>query len=204
MKNFNEDIDKVLAGLRDCKVPDGMEARILRRMQDRATMQAAPGRRAWMAGRTFTFAAAVLLVCVVGLAGFLSMSRLDRLSGKPQIQSSRTMPVLMASEGNSAAVRARVDIPARFKERIFVPGARSMSHAGFSRHTVKIVSYPAPPLPLTEQEKLLLHVAHHANARDLLLLNAEQQALQLAKVNENFENFFGQVNAENADNKEKQ
>jgi hypothetical protein len=46
-------------------------------------------------------------------------------------------------------------------------------------------------LPLTEQEKLLLHLAHRNDAQDMNLLNPDVQAQQSAKATQQFQQFFG-------------
>jgi hypothetical protein len=51
-------------------------------------------------------------------------------------------------------------------------------------------SFPAPPLPLTEQEKLLLRLAHRRNPEDTAILNPAVQSAQSAKATEQFQQFF--------------
>jgi hypothetical protein len=55
--------------------------------------------------------------------------------------------------------------------------------------------YPAPPLPLTEQEKMLLRVAQRNDAQNKALLNPDLQAAQSAKNTEQFQHFF-EIDAE--------
>ena len=49
---------------------------------------------------------------------------------------------------------------------------------------------PAPPMPLTEQEKLLLHLAHRSDPQELTPLIAEVRAQQEAEFDEEFQEFF--------------
>jgi hypothetical protein len=56
---------------------------------------------------------------------------------------------------------------------------------------LRAASFPAPPLPLTEQEKLLLRLAHRRNPEDTAILNPAAQAAQSAKANDQFQQFFG-------------
>jgi hypothetical protein len=44
---------------------------------------------------------------------------------------------------------------------------------------------------LTEQEKLLLRLAHRNDAPDMNLLNRDVQAQQSAKATQQFQQFFG-------------
>ena len=46
-------------------------------------------------------------------------------------------------------------------------------------------------MPLTEQEKLLLGLAHRNDAQDMNLLNPNVQAQQSAKATQQFQQFFG-------------
>jgi hypothetical protein len=55
---------------------------------------------------------------------------------------------------------------------------------------VETAGFPAPPLPLTDQEKLLLRLAHRNHAQDLTLLNRDAQAEQSAKAAQQFQQFF--------------
>ena len=51
-------------------------------------------------------------------------------------------------------------------------------------------SFPAPPLPLTEQERLLLRLAHRGDSDDMAILNPDVRAAQTAKATEQFQQFF--------------
>jgi hypothetical protein len=55
---------------------------------------------------------------------------------------------------------------------------------------VEVASFPAPPLPLTEQEKLLLRLAHKQDASNSPALNPAVREAQMAKANEQFQQFF--------------
>jgi hypothetical protein len=50
--------------------------------------------------------------------------------------------------------------------------------------------FPAPPLPLTEQEKLLLRLAHRNDPQNMALLNRDVQAAQSAQATQQFQQFF--------------
>jgi hypothetical protein len=58
-------------------------------------------------------------------------------------------------------------------------------------HVAQAASHPAPPLPLTRQEQLLLHVVHQVDPRQLAMLNPSMQARQNAKEKDEFQKFFG-------------
>ena len=55
-------------------------------------------------------------------------------------------------------------------------------------------SFPAPPLPLTEQERLLLRLAHRGDPENMAILNPKVREAQTAKATEQFQQFFA-INA---------
>jgi hypothetical protein len=59
---------------------------------------------------------------------------------------------------------------------------------------IQTAGFPAPPLPLTDQEKLLLRLAHRNDAQDMNLLNPDVQAEESANATQQFQQFFG-INA---------
>jgi hypothetical protein len=68
----------------------------------------------------------------------------------------------------------------------FQPAARHPHAAA----PVQTASFPAPPLPLTEQERLLLRLAHQRDASKEPALNPALHDAQMAKANEQFQQFF--------------
>jgi hypothetical protein len=54
------------------------------------------------------------------------------------------------------------------------------------------VSYPAPPMPLTEQERLLLRIAHGSDPVELAVLEPMLRPVQDAEEKREFQRFFGQ------------
>jgi hypothetical protein len=53
-------------------------------------------------------------------------------------------------------------------------------------------SYPAPPMPLTEQERLLLRLVHKDDPVELAMLDPKLRALQDLEDKAEFQRFFGQ------------
>lgn len=60
---------------------------------------------------------------------------------------------------------------------------------------VRAASRPAPPLPLTKQEKLLLRVARTAGPEELAMLNPDERARRRAESDAEFQQFFGKSTA---------
>ena len=200
MKNSDEAVEKVLTGLRDRDVPVGMESRILRAVRNRASGRVAPRWRVlvtFSATRQILLTAVLLLVCAVGVTGLFEFSKIFLMVSNIAARSSGNIPARNLADLPALPSTAQI-VNRVFREKISKQRVRSTRHINFSaRRSMQVISYPAPPLPLTQQEKLLLHVAHHVEPDDLKLLNPEQQAVQLAKINEEFNNFFGQVPATN-------
>ena len=59
-------------------------------------------------------------------------------------------------------------------------------------------SQPAPPMPLTKQEKLLLRLVHKGDPVELAMLNPELRARQIAEGRAEFQRFFEQKTSEAA------
>lgn len=53
-----------------------------------------------------------------------------------------------------------------------------------------VVSHPAPPIPPTRQERLLLEYARHGRAEDLAQVSNERRSAQEARDAEEFQEFF--------------
>ena len=214
MKNSEEALEKVLAGLRDCEAPVGMENRILRKVQDRASARAVPGWHVlvsvWMGRRIFS-AAAVFLVCAVSLAGLFSILLEIHQPGQTlstrfsmKVPAAGSMPLPMPVATVHMAQFPPREASARSTGKTIAPRVGTFRHAdSFSRHAMQAaVSYPAPPLPLTEQERLLLHVARHGDEAELAMLNPAKQAMQVEKEKEEFKEFFGQTTVRNEESNE--
>jgi hypothetical protein len=151
-------IDKVLAGLREVTAPVGMERRILEAAEARA---AARGTWGWR----------MPLACAMGLAAVvLALAAIHRV--KPTVppvslgakaipmvlMQPSVAPVKLAVARSKSAVRRKQVVPAL--------DARTLSD-------VQAPSFPAPPIPLTEQEKLLVQVAERGQPKPIPVLDAK-------------------------------
>jgi hypothetical protein len=61
---------------------------------------------------------------------------------------------------------------------------------------MRAASQPAPPLPLTKQERLLLHVAHEGALEELAILDPAKRAAQDKEERAAVERFFEPKRAE--------
>jgi hypothetical protein len=171
MKDPDRTIENLLAGLRDAAPPPGMHHRILEAMvAGRATV--------YSSHRLLQPAIAVSLACALAITIWVQHHRhipTNLRSYTTNVDPPRTKPPQTV-----AHITPRE--PRRSASRVLL---RSTQTPGF----------PAPPLPLTQQEKLLLHLAHRNDAQDMNLLNADVQAQQSAKATQQFQEFF-EMNAE--------
>jgi hypothetical protein len=167
MKDPDRTIENLLAGLRDADPPSGMHHRILDAM---------------VARRVTTHSARRLLhpAIVMSLACALAITI--------WVQHHRHIPTNLRSYmTNGDAPRTK---PPQTVADITPREPRRSASRVLLRPT-QIPGFPAPPLPLTQQEKLLLRLAHRHDAQDMNLLNPDVQAQQSAKATQQFQQFFG-------------
>ena len=203
MEKPDEAIERVLAGLRDAEAPAGMERRILE-----AVREGAPGRREWrlagawpLAGvRTWALAAGVVVVSSIACWAAFHGHNPGRRGPGSDSTVSKTHTVAENPPAQRAAMvaagRARPALPARtvVRARIKTNGRRSGSvreEESALLHEVRYGNHPAPEAPLTDQEKLLLRLAHRADPVEMAALNpvlwAKRDAEEKAEVKRFFE-----------------
>jgi len=182
MKDSNEAIERVLAGLRDVEAPAGMERRVLAAMEERTA-----ARTGWRPALGWVLACGVVAMVVAGTL----MLRPSRVPAQTKAVVAVHAPV---------AVPARVGIEQKRNTEILrfaqndlrfrrVQQVRPVEVAA----TAKVEEergFPAPPMPLTEEEKLLVRVAHRVDPQELTPLNAEARERQAAAFDEEFMEFF--------------
>lgn len=216
MKHSEEAIEKVLAGLRDADAPAGMERRILDSLdalQDQASGRSRLGWRQvlpiWlvMPGSPAvrrSVACGVALVGVFALA--LAIPAIRRLGHGPVQSKVSIAPVELMPAVNSEAVASddgarsvQVSPPSRRG-----PNVRPMVRVDAQKVTVGVVddsealalqefraaSQPAPPMPLTEQEKLLLRIAHQGAPEELAALSPLRRAARDEEEKAEVQRFF--------------
>jgi hypothetical protein len=168
MKDADKTIARVLTGLRTAEPPAGIERRILDAMEARqvAAFPAPWGLRIAVG----LCAAAILALWIVTIT-----VRHQQPVSRDHIASVAPVPTNTPHQlPMIPTIQRRVHAHRR------TPQARPQA-----------VSFPAPPLPLTEQEKLLLRLAHKRDADNMAVLNPDKQAARMAKATNQFQQFFG-------------
>jgi len=224
MKNSEEAIEKVLAGLRGVDAPEGMERRILNSLDDsldglrngesrrlrsgwRELIPVGLGMSAWqMAGGRVIWGVALAGAFVLAVA-VPTMRRV----GRAAVDSKRSVAPVESSTGVAgveAVPRANSEAAAKRGLRVSTGShARSIGGAKVQSATVddmdalaleemRAASQPAPPLPLTKQERLLLHVAREGAAEELAVLDPAKRAAQDKEERAAVERFFEPKRAE--------
>jgi hypothetical protein len=184
MKDAEPTIARLLAGLRDAEPQPGIERRILQAMQARETVASMPF---WKRLRPQTLPAfAIWLASALAITGALVAIALHQRWRVPA-DSSHPSTLAVRQQSPAEVIMRPAPVPARR------PASRPWpkhSRAVPPVPDLRAASFPAPPLPLTEQEKLLLRLAHRRDPEDTAILNPAAQAAQSARANEQFQQFF--------------
>src|ERR1700677_417330 len=144
MNKPDEAIDKVLAGLRDAEPPAGLERRILEGLEHRATQR-------WNWGALVNWAAAGGLALTVLAISLVASTHRVTPQHADQVKPGELATVRPdATSTRSAAI-------------IRAPRAHSVNAKATPVETAMEPGFPAPPMPLTDQEKMLLRLAHRAD-----------------------------------------
>jgi hypothetical protein len=182
MNDAEPTIERLLAGLRDAEPQPGIEHRILDAMQARKIAVSLPF---WeRPGFAVGLASALVITCA-----FIAIAL--HLRSRVPAESSYPSAVAVRRERSVEAITHKAPVPGRrLASRVPSKHSRTM----ILKPDLRAASFPAPPLPLTEQEKLLLRLAHRSNPEDTAILNPAVQAAESARANEQFQQFF-QMNA---------
>ena len=196
MKTSEEIIDQVLTGLQDTQAPAGMEDRVLQAIQDRASSQSVW--RWWRpldrSGRYWTWG-----VAAAGMAAvFLSLAVLSaHHPGHDKVGSNRQpVPVKAQPKAVQTAVAEYLPTPhtmpvKRIAVRKGTQTTQSLSEEdALAQSEMRAPSHPAPEMPLTEQERLMLRIVHGGAPVELAELDPRVRDAQYAQQKAEFQNFF--------------
>jgi hypothetical protein len=196
MRRSEEAMDKVLAGLREAEAPAGMEQRILEALERRPLAQ--PAARWWAMTPVWGLAAACL-VCGVVLGAVAVTWMTPRIR---EVHESRAVPALSKSLSAPAVGTPRVDsdtVEKSARASQEEPNVRVATGASPRKAVVadseaveemRAASRPAPPMPLTEQEKMLVLLVKKDGASEAKELDPAARAKKDADEMAEFQNFF--------------
>ena len=196
-----ERIDTVLAALRDVKAAPGIEQRIHTALL-RAADAPAPVKLRWASLRTPQLAGAT--AAVAGAALLLSLYAHRRLPGKPAhrqnaFASSASPEQISNGAPNALAAQLSPVIThttfkaiglAAPKRRQTNPTVVPIAASGESEQAATEQGFPAPPLPLTEQERLLVRLVHRDDPVQLAQLTPAARERELQRDREQVREFF--------------
>ena len=207
MRDAEKTISAVMAGLQRAEAPAGLERRVqdglTRRLAERGTI----GKPSAIFILGFRWVALGLGCAAVSLAVAMSLLRVNQpvaTTGAGALER-RSVP------GTVEAVRSSVNRAAWSSESMRQRmRARSGRHADGSADAVplrkavplelssggeggegNIVSFPAPPMPLTQQERLLLRIANHGGPEEIAMLDWSGRAAEDMEETAVFQEFFG-------------
>ena len=188
-QSHDERLDRLLRALGSPETEDGLPKRMLRQIENRS----ATGKRAAPSSRTggwaWTLTAASM--CAVLLAFALRAP-----SRKDGVASLAVKSVGVARAAREAPPRLGVNRerrePLKVSDeppRVHVAPA-PVAQAPVPPGAAGLASFPAPPLPLTEQERLLLKVIHRGDPEEIAMLDPVVRAGEHAADVAEFQEFF--------------
>ena len=194
----DETVDKILAALKNAAPPEGLEARIAQRLSQHET--AASHRSNLLTGSTLAGAwtrgalagAAAALFAVFAI--LLAQRGLNQTSAPKSITAHSTAPSLTPTN-TSTPSHALTDAtpcgrPTVFQTRAILPPSTRKSLLAETLADSEAPSHPAPPLPLTPQERQLAKLARIADPNQLAALNPENEVKAQAEDAAEFAKFF--------------
>ena len=152
MNDLDKSMDTVLRGLRQAQPDNSLERRITKVLRE--TQPAAEG-MSWFGGWSRALRVAGAVVCVVIAAMLLRPSHRQRMT---------QAPARASSVKQSIVKRPSLGVAGPLLVHRQAPVSRAL-HAVAATHAYEAAaatpaSFPAPPMPLTEQERLLIRLAH--------------------------------------------
>jgi hypothetical protein len=194
-------IDRVLQGLRDAKPPLGMDRRILNIREAEGSLKGVIPSEAKRSRGTPAFqnairagllrwipvaTAAAFFVAAIIVFATRHHKHPDTVSIASPIHQA-TPPTPAPSAFTAQPIQAHHTIPAHAKQistQIETP-SQPTQDANDAQ-----LSHPAPPIPPTEQERLLLRYARRGNTNDLAQISNEKRADRDQKDAADFQAFF--------------
>ena len=172
-----QEVDRVLRTFARVQAPVGMQERLRQRLQQAEAEQLRKARVVWKGG--LIPATAVFVAITIGVSGWLHGHERKGTAVRPQpVAVLRSLPQVPRGSAPPLVFEARAPLPAG--RGAFRASTVSRPHRRELLNEVA-ASFPAPPAPLTEQEKLLLRLAQRQTTPTVgpnkPLLNADTHSL---------------------------
>lgn len=210
MKHPDEVIDKVLAALRDTEPPLGIERRILQALDGHAPQPHRwLGRSVWplspagpLHASSWAYGAAVAIVIALALLIPASRRRPSPLTSSGNVRVPGSSPFASPPATVSSSLPPAptvVSPPPRRNVAARNPTSRSAASQAqqpaedadaLALEELHAASQPAPPLPLTREERFLLRLAHKGDPEELAILDPNLRAKQDVEARAEFHIFF--------------
>ena len=191
-----EIVNKVLDGLRDTRAPEGMEHRILQTLAASNVSLPPITTKPWRPAKwvlASVLAAAAVLVAVL-------MPVLFRRHEPPRVLPARNIapasvaplpPAVHAADTRSVEpVQPVRGIKNTVTRKTLAASVAAPSEESLSMERMRAPSLPAPPIPLTAQERALQRVAREHDPAVLTAFDNDVQAQNDARLEAEFREFF--------------
>jgi hypothetical protein len=206
--NHDDAIDQTLAALKTAAPPDGMEARILQRLQHH--VPAAEFRwsdlfartalaAAWWRGALSGAVTATLLVGALLLAQHSLRTKHGQVAISQVVSTHNLAPAALPVAASSPNAPSHDTSGCPIHAQVYRawvgstaegPNQQQVHRAWVGSSASEAPSHPAPVQPLTEQERALIQLAQNADPKLLAALSPETQARIEAQEADNYNKFF--------------
>jgi len=208
-------IDRVLIGLRDAEAPAGMEDRVLRNLEAhreayrrrrgsafglsllKGIRVPGPSRPRWAFASPYiavgtALAAGAALAALMAAVSFVHST--GRGAAPISAQSAANPTASRLPDAPGEPHRPSPNLPSRpvrgAKDASASPSAPLSDEDALALAEMLAPSKPAPPLPLTPQEKMLAEVVHRGEPEELANLSPEFRAKEMELSRAEFRDFF--------------
>ena len=201
MNQTQNSVDRILGALRDVQTPAGMEQRILNTLEAARceTRDTAQRESSLAVFRTpvLRWATAAVVLALAGAATWHALTHTHPSS--TTIVQQNDVSTATASETTIAQRAATITQPNRAHHTTIprdavpmktLPQPQMTAESDSAAEENALVSHPAPPIPPTRQERLLLEYARHGRTEDLAQVSNERRSAQEARDAAEFQEFF--------------
>lgn len=200
MTRPDEAMDRVLAGLRDVEAPLGIERRILERLESSAEVRAGVGWRAMWLGRPWLSVALGCGVVAAVIGAVMAIPAVHRRGPVLVRGNDAEAKVVAGREAVVENTRGFVEkkrvwggVGSVSSQRQVLVGDVQGDEDSVAMSEMRAASFPAPPMPLTDEEKLLLRMVQKSDPVELAMLDPKVEALRDAEEKAEFQRFFAKA-----------